>query len=70
MGDCPMHDRQNENKNQRIINIMRDKRTCRMHSLSSVRFCPDIHWFLPREKPSPHVLTGGDMWEKVSYADS
>lgn len=52
---------------KRIINNM--KRVCRLHGRSSILHCPEVHWFLPNERPSPRVLPHRDTVNMHSHAE-
>lgn len=48
-----------------IINIMRDKRVCRLEVPSSSVPCPEVHRYFPSEQPSSQVLPCTDLSDKV-----
>lgn len=53
----------------RIINIIGEKRACRLHGLCSILHCPEVHRFLPSERPCSQVLPCGNQLDIHSYAD-
>lgn len=53
---------------KRIISVMREKRTCRLHGLSRILCCLEVHWLLPSERPL-WVLSYGETLGKHLYAD-
>lgn len=54
---------------RRIINIIGEKRACRLHGLRSILHCPEVHRFLPSERPCSQVLPCGNQLDIHSYSD-
>lgn len=48
---------------------MRQKRACRLCSLTSILFCPKVHWPMLSERPSPRLLLHRDPLNGHSYVD-
>lgn len=65
-----MHAWQSKSKTcQKISNIMREKRACKLCELSKVLHFPMVHWSLPGERPSLWVLPGWNPLDRHSYVD-
>lgn len=60
-----MTDKVKLKSDKKIINFMRNKTACKMHDLSSVLYCPKVHWSLLSERLTSQILPERNMLGNV-----